>query len=93
MGRQTLQPLQQLPGMGFPVVDAVDHGILKMNAPGSGCVIAAAGIQQRIDIIGLVHRHDPVTDFIVGAVEGDGQADLQLLRSQFIDLRHQAAGT
>ena len=78
--------------MGLRIVDPIDHGIFKMDAPAGYIVIAAAGLHQLRNGIGLVDRHDPAADLVIGPVEGNGQRDLELLLRQLINLRHQAAG-
>ena len=74
------------------VVDAVDHGVLKADAPSRFLKIAVAGIKQQFHVIGAVHRHDAAARLAVRRVQRDRQRQLQLLLRQGIDTGHHAAG-
>ena len=89
---QPLHPPQKLFGILPAVVDPLDHGVLKGDAPGGGLVIPAAGIDQLLAGIGLVHRHNGIPHGIIGRMEGHRQGQLQIALCQLVDLRHQAAG-
>ena len=78
MGREALQPPQQLLGIVGGVVHPVDHGIFKGNPPGSSRIVPAAGGKQRLHIVCLIHGHNAVPNFIIGRMEGHGQRQLQL---------------
>ena len=92
MGSQTLQPPQKLLGTRRGVVETVNHGVLEVYAPPRGIVVPADGLHQFLNGIGLVYRHDLIADFIVWAMQGNGQADLQLFFRQSVDFRNQPAG-
>ena len=58
------------------VVDTVDHGVLKGNAPPGLIVILPAALDQLLHPPAPVGRHDPGAGLVIRRVEGDGQGQL-----------------
>ena len=85
-----------LPGqqVRLPVVirDAVDHGVLKGNAPPGFPEVVVAGGKQLLHVIGPVHRHDLGAGLTVRRMEGNRQRQLQSQLRQTPDSRNDAAG-
>ena len=92
MSRHPLQLSGDQLRLPVVVVDAVDHSVLKADAPSGFPEVPVAGGKQLLHIIRAVHRHDAAARLAVRRVERHRQRQLQLLFRQCIDPRHHAAG-
>ena len=68
-----VKPLgQQLRMLGL-VVDAAHQRVFDTDAALGGQPIIVRGIQHLLGIETLVHRHQLVTQFVAGGMQGNGQ--------------------
>ena len=74
------------------VVDAGDEDVFKGQPLLFPLGVKGAGLEEHGERVFAVHGHDLRADLIGGAVEGDGEADLEGLLGEFADLRGEAAG-
>ena len=73
VARHALQLFRDQLRLPVVVVDAVDHGILKADAPPGLLEVSVAGGKQRLYIIRPVHRHNAAAGLAVRCVKGDRQ--------------------
>ena len=74
------------------VIDAVDHGVLKGDAPPGLAEIVVAGGEELLHIVGPVHRHDFGAGLAVRRVKGHREGQLQPQLRQTPDAGDHAAG-
>ena len=79
-------------GLREVVVHAGDENVFQCDHPGLLLHIVLAGGRQLAQWILAVHRHDPVANFVRGAVQRNRQPELERLIGQPADLRSQPAG-
>ncbi len=74
------------------IVYAVNHGVLKGDAPSCFPKVPMAGSKQLLHRISPVHRHDFRAGFPVRRMEGDGQRKLKAQLRKALDAGDDAAG-
>lgn len=85
-------PLGQEMRLGDHVIHIFDEDVLERDV----LLALGAPVLQRVEQLGevvlLIHRHDAAADFVAGAMQGDGEADLHRKVRELADLRREAAG-
>jgi len=92
LGKQPVCEGGQRPGLFNGIVHPGDQNILKRDHPAFLSLILLARRDQFLQRILAVHRHDSVAHLVGGAMQRDGEAELQRLVRQPANLRCEAAG-
>ena len=80
----------QLGGVGVAVVDAVDHRPLEADPAVLDGEVVAARLDQVVDRVALVDRHELVAEAVVGGVQRHGEVDRQRALGERPDAGDQA---
>jgi len=83
-GYLAVDPHQFL-GILQAVIEVLEQDIFESDLIARLFVEIVQRIDQCLDIIGLVDRHDLVALHVIGGVEGDGQFEFDLVVSQLVD--------
>lgn len=81
----------QLIGMGLFRIDSINQDVLKGDPPASGSEVVPGRINQLMNGILAARRKNPVSNFIIGGMQGNGQCNRKPLLCQAINCRYDAA--
>lgn len=85
--------LGKLPCTLDGIIDILDEDIFEGDPSSAGIfAILKDGRDELFQRIGLVDRHDPITDFIRRSMQGYGKIDLQSFLSELQDARNDTTG-
>ncbi len=92
LGRNAFQKPHQFARLGRPVIDILQHHIFEGDPPGIGDAgIGPAGLQQLLQRIFLVERHEPVAQIVAHRMQRDREHG-RGLGAEPSNLRHDARG-
>ena len=87
-----LEQPRQCASLRGRIVDAGQHHVFERHAATILLVdVVPAGLEQFLDRVAPVDRHQLVAQFVVRRMQRHGQRDIGLF-GQLVDLRHQPAG-
>ena len=92
MGTPPAEEARQLFRRLARIVHAVDQGVLEGHTAAGGAGVTAGRFEQVVDRVRAGGRDELLAQHVVRRVQGDGEADLQLLAGQPVDAVDKADG-